>query len=220
MTEPWQLPFEDFEELAAAAPDHLRLAFVNGQVRTEDALSVEDFEELERQAPETFWLEYIGGELRVKGPGDGNHSCILMWLLRRLLQLRPDLSLYPNSGVKTEADRRGRTRTDGLLAPRHHLKGHGEWSDTDGFLMAVEITSRDHDSNRRRRIDKPIGYAAVEIPVYLLIDRDNATLTVFSEPEDGRYQQTSSYPWGATLDIPSPVNITLNTERLKNYADL
>ncbi|MGW0842075.1 Uma2 family endonuclease [Streptomyces sp. NPDC002787] len=209
---------EDFEELADAAPAHVRLEFVDGQVRTKEPLSVEEFEELERRCPETFRLEYISGKLQVKLPGDGTHSCIYMWLCRRFLQLRPDLSLYPNSGVRSEADRNGRTRTDGILAPRGHFKGHGEWSDTDGLLMALEITSRDQDTNHRRRTDKPLGYAAAGIPVYLLIDRDDNTLKVFSEPKDGRYQQAATYPWGATVELPAPVNITLKTEKLKDYA--
>ncbi|CAM5705359.1 Uma2 family endonuclease OS=Streptomyces alboniger OX=132473 GN=CP975_21930 PE=4 SV=1 [Streptomyces alboniger] len=85
--------------------------------------------------------------------------------------------------------------------------------------MAVEITSRDRDTNRRDRIEKPIGYAEADIPVYLLIDRDDNTVTVFSEPKDGRYQQAPSYPWGATIELPGPVDITLDTEKLKDYAD-
>lgn len=39
------------------------------------------------------------------------------------------------------------------------------------------------------------------------------------EVKGGRYQQSPSYPWGATVEIPSPVNITLSTEKLKDYAD-
>jgi Uma2 family endonuclease len=142
-----------------------------------------------------------------------------MWLLRQCMEQRPGLSLYPGSGVKSEAYRRGRARTDGVLAPRGHFKNHGEWSDPDGILMAVEITSRHPDTNHRRRVDKPIGYAEAHIPVYLFIDRDNDTVTVFSEPKEGRYQQSPSYPWGATVDVPSPVSITLDTEKLKDYAD-
>lgn len=141
------------------------------------------------------------------------------WLTRQCLLQRPGHGLYPFSGIKTEAHRNGRARTDGAFARRGHFKGHGEWSDPDGILMALEITVRDHDTNQRDRIDKPLGYAGADIPVYLLIDRDNNTITVYSEPKDGRYQQSPSYPWGATVEIPSPVNITLDTEKLKDYAD-
>ena len=38
-------------------------------------------------------------------------------------------------------------------------------------------------------------------------------------PTVRRHQQSPSYPWGATVEIPSPVNITLSTEKLKDYAD-
>ncbi|MFD7002096.1 Uma2 family endonuclease [Streptomyces mirabilis] len=214
-----QMPIEDFEELASVAPEHVRLEFVDGRLRTKDPLSVEDFEELERRAPETVRLEYVNGKLEVKAMPDGNHRSIFMWLLRQCMQQRPDLDLVPESGVKAEAYRKGRARTDGTLAPVDHFRGHGEWSDADGSLMAVEITSRDRDTNRRDRIDKPVGYAEADIPVYLLIDRDNNTVVVFSDPKDGRYQQSRSYPWGSTVELPAPVVITLETEKLKDYAD-
>ncbi|MFB6849448.1 Uma2 family endonuclease [Streptomyces sp. NPDC056373] len=213
------MPFEDFEDLLDVAPDHVRLEYVDGRVRTKDPLSVEDFEELERRAPETVRLEYINGKLEVKAMPDGNHREIFMWLLRQCLLQRPGLNLVPESGVKAEAYRKGRARTDGTLAAVDRFKGDGEWSDPDGSLMAVEITSHDRDTDQRDRIDKPLGYAAADIPVYLLIDRDNNTLTVHSEPKDGRYQQISRHPWGATVELPAPVNITLDTEKLKDYAD-
>jgi Uma2 family endonuclease len=213
------MPIEDFEELADAAPEHVRLEYVDGRVRTKDPLSVEDFEELERRAPETVRLEYINGKLEVKAMPDGNHRSIFMWLLRQCMQHRPDLDLVPESGVKAEAYRKGRARTDGTLVPVDHFRGDGEWSDPDGSLMAVEITSRDRDTNQRDRIDKPVGYAGAEIPVYLLIDRDSHTLTVFSKPRDGRYRHVSRHPWGASVELPAPVNITLDTEKLKDYAD-
>ncbi|MEU0070556.1 Uma2 family endonuclease [Streptomyces sp. NPDC006332] len=214
-----QMSIEDFEDLANAAPEHVRLEFVGGRLRTKDPLSVEDFEELERRAPETVRLEYINGKLEVKAMPDGKHPSLFMWLLRQCLLQRPDLNLVPESGVKAEAYREGRARTDGSLAPVDHYKGDGEWSNPDGTLMTVEITSRDRDTNQRDRIDKPIGYAEADIPVYLLIDRDDNTITVFSEPKDGRYLQAPSYPWGATIELPDPVNITLDTEKLKDYAD-
>ncbi|MFI6370907.1 Uma2 family endonuclease [Streptomyces sp. NPDC050546] len=210
------MPFEDFKELLDVAPDNVRLEYVDGRVRTKDPLSVEDFEELERRAPETVRLEYINGKLEVKAMPDGNHREIFMWLLRQCLMQRPDLNLVPESGVKAEAYRKGRARTDGTLAAVDRFKGDGEWSDPDGSLMAVEITSHDRDTDQRDRIDKPVGYATADIPVYLLIDRDNNTLTVHSEPKDGRYEQISRHPWGATVELPTPVNITLDTEKLKD----
>ncbi|MDX2544952.1 Uma2 family endonuclease [Streptomyces sp. WI04-05B] len=217
-----QMSVEDFEELVRRAPRELRnrLEFLGGRLCVRHGpLDVEEFEELAAVAPETVRLEYINGKVRVKAMPDGNHRSIFMWLLRQCMQHRPDLDLVPESGMKAEAYRKGRARTDGTLVPVDHFRGDGEWSDPNGALMAVEITSHDRDTDQRDRIDKPLGYAAADIPVYLLIDRDNNTVTVFSEPKDGQYRQTAASPWGATVDIPAPVGITLDTEKLKDYAD-
>ncbi|MEU9626225.1 Uma2 family endonuclease [Streptomyces luteogriseus] len=213
------MPIEDFEDLAEVAPKGVRLEYVDGRVRTKDALSVEDFEELERRAPETVRLEYINGKLEVKAMPDGNHREIFVWLQEQCMQHRPDLRVYGESGVRTEAYRKGRARTDGAVALKGHFKGHGEWSASNGILMAVEITSHDRDTNQRDRIDKPVGYAAVDIPVYLLIDRDSSTVVVYSEPRDGRYQQRAAHSWGSPVELPEPLGFTLDTEELKDYAD-
>ncbi|MBE4738182.1 Uma2 family endonuclease [Streptomyces sp. ND05-3B] len=213
---------EDFEELVRRAPRELRnrLEFLGGRLCVRHGpLDVDEFEELAAVAPETVRLEYINGEVEVKAMPDGNHRSIFMWLLRQCMQHRPDLDLVPESGVKAEAYRKGRARTDGTLVPVDHFRGDGEWSSPDGALMAVEITSHDRDTDRRDRVDKPLGYAAAGIPIYLLIDRDHNTVTVFSEPKDGRYRQTETHAWGVTVEIPAPVSITLDTEKLKDYAD-
>jgi Uma2 family endonuclease len=217
-----QMSVEDFEELVRRAPRELRnrLEFLGGRLCIRHGpLDVEEFEELAAAAPETVRLEYVNGRVVVKAMPDGNHTSIFMWLLRQCMQQRPDLDLAPERGVKAEAYRKGRAITDGFLAPVDHFKGHGNWSDTDGALMAVGITSHDRDTDQRDRIDKPVGYAAAGIPVYLLIDRDSATVSVYSEPKDGRYLQCSTRAWGATVELPPPVDITLDTEKLKDYAD-
>ncbi|KUN79775.1 hypothetical protein AQJ66_27860 [Streptomyces bungoensis] len=189
--------------------------------RTEDRpqMTAEEFEELERHAPETVWLEFVNGKIVVKPMPDGNHSEIYMWLLERCMHLRPDLRLHPERGLKTEAYRKGRARADGVLVPKGSLKGKGEWSEATGVLMAVEITSWDHDTARRDRVEKPDGYAAAGIPVYLLIDRDDCSVVVFDQPEDGRYRHEEKLPFGASVKLPDPVNITLDTEPLKEFAD-
>ena len=189
--------------------------------RTEDRpqMTAEEFEELERHAPETVWLEFVNGKVVVKPMPDGNHSEIYMWLLERCMQLRPDLRLHPERGLKTEAYRKGRARADGVLVPKGSLKGKGEWSEATGVLMAVEITSWDSDTARRDRVEKPDGYAAAGIPVYLLIDRDDCSIVVFNQPEDGRYRHEEKLPFGASVKLPDPVNITLDTEPLKEFGD-
>ncbi|MEU3300347.1 Uma2 family endonuclease [Streptomyces sp. NPDC006678] len=181
-------------------------------------MSVEEFEELARVAPETVTLEFINGKLGVKPVPDGDHATIIMWLVRQCMQQRPDLDLHPELELTVEAYRSGRARTDGALAPVGHFAGQQQWSAPEGVLMIVEVTSFDRDADARDRKEKPLAYAATGIPVYLLIDRDTDSLTVFSEPENGIYQQHPTYKYGDTVPLPAPVDITLATEKLKDYA--
>ncbi|MFD8064041.1 Uma2 family endonuclease [Streptomyces cyaneofuscatus] len=181
-------------------------------------MSVEEFEQLARSAPETVTLELVNGKLVVKPVPDGDHGTIFMWLLRQCMQHRPDLDLHPEQGLMVEAYRQGRARPDGALAPRRHFAGQGGWAPAEGVLMTVEVTSYDRDTDRRDRYEKPHGYAAAGIPVYLLTDRESGTLVVHSEPDKGRYRQRLSYDYGDTVALPHPVDITLDTEELKDYA--
>ncbi|MGR3936396.1 Uma2 family endonuclease [Streptomyces sp. BRA346] len=179
---------------------------------------VDEFEELARAAPETVWLEFINGKLEVKPAQDGLRGEIVMWLVRLFLEQRPDLSLYPYRGLKTETRREGRVRSDAVLAPRRHIVGHGEWSDPAGMLMAVEVTTRNPDVDRSLRGLKRDGYAAADIPVYLLIDRDDCTVTVHGDPKDAKYRSLTTRPYGQAVALPDPIGLTLDTEELKAYA--
>ncbi|GLX18960.1 Uma2 family endonuclease [Streptomyces lavendulae] len=183
-------------------------------------MSLEDFETLARRAPETVTLEFINGKLGVKPLPDQRHGAIIMWLLRQCMQQRPELALYPEQGLKVESYRTGRARADGALAPYdHYAAQEGEWADPAGTLMVVEVTSFDPDTDQRDRREKCTAYAQSGIPVFLLVDRDADMLTVHSGPEGGMYRQSVSYPYGKTVTLPSPVGITLDTEKLKDYAN-
>ncbi|MFF2527240.1 Uma2 family endonuclease [Streptomyces liangshanensis] len=180
-------------------------------------MSVEDFEQIARTAPKTVKLEFVNGKLEVKPVPDGDHDEIVLWLQTLCMQHRPELGLYAERGLRIEAYRKGRAVPDGVLAPRRHFVGHGLWSDPEGVLMVVEVTSYDSDTDRRDRNEKRDGYAAAGIPVYLLIDRDNGTLTVYSEPLNGVYQRQPSYPFGTDVQLPEPASLTLETEELTAY---
>jgi Uma2 family endonuclease len=85
--------------------------------------------------------------------------------------------------------------------------------------MVVEVTSRDRDADRRDRIEKPDGYAAAGIPVYLLVDRDTDSVTVHCDPEGGIYRSLTTRAFGAAVELPDPVGFTLDTQKLKDFAD-
>lgn len=83
--------------------------------------------------------------------------------------------------------------------------------------MVVEVTSYDSDTDGRDRREKPLAYARAGIPVYLLVDREVREVTVFSEPDGGRYEDVHIVPFGKDVELPDPVGITLHTEPLKDW---
>ncbi|MGW1956183.1 Uma2 family endonuclease [Streptomyces sp. NPDC001920] len=191
--------------------------------RASSQLSVDMFERIadfaERE-DETVRFEFIGGRIGLRKVTNGNHGAITMWLIRQCMRARPELDLNPLQGLKAEAYRKGRARPDGVLAPVDHFVGQGDWADPRGVLMAVEITSYDSDTHRRDRVEKPRAYAEAGIPVYLLIDRDNLSILVHSDPdlEDG-YRDIHVVRLGGKVALPDPVGIELDTEELKQYVD-
>lgn len=180
---------------------------------------VEEFEELARHAPESARLEFLNGRIGVKPMPDGNHAQIVAWLLKRCMQYRPELFLFPEQGLQIQAYRKGRARPGGALAPEEYFAGKGEWAEPAGVLMVVEVTSHDRDADRRDRIEKPDGYAAADIPVYLLVDRDTDSVTVHCDPEGGVYRSLTTRAFGAVIELPDPVGFTLDTQKLKDFAD-
>ncbi|MEJ8670397.1 MULTISPECIES: Uma2 family endonuclease [unclassified Streptomyces] len=191
--------------------------------RASSQLSVDMFEriaEFAEREDETVRFEFIDGRIGLRKVTNGNHGAITMWLIRQCMRARPELDLNPLQGLKVEAYRQGRARPDGVLAPVDHFVGQGDWADPHGVLMAVEITSYDSDTHNRDRVEKPRAYAEAGIPVYLLIDRDNLTVLVHSDPdlEDG-YRDIHVVRLGGKVTLPDPVGIDLDTEELKLYFD-
>lgn len=179
----------------------------------------EEFEEFARLAArvtEGIRWEFINGKIGVTPVPDGDHGRIVQWLARICLQADPGLWLH-DQGLKVETYRNGHARPDGTLASADAFVGQGEWADASDVLMVVEVTSYDSDTDRRDRVEKPRAYAETGIPVYLLIDRGTGEVTVHSEPDGVRYENTKTVPFGKPVALPAPVGITLDTEPLKDW---
>ncbi|AXG79293.1 Uma2 family endonuclease [Streptomyces paludis] len=185
-------------------------------------MSVEEFERLAKlveKESDAVRLEFINGRIGLKYMTDGDHSEIIRWLQKRCMQARPDLWLYAGGeiGLLVEAYRKGRAKPDAVLAPEKAFVGQGDWADPALSLMTVEVTSYDSDTDRRDRKEKPAAYAAAGIPVYLLIDRDHCTVSVFTEPSADGYGYCQVADFGKRVMLPDPVGIELDTEELKEY---
>ncbi|MFQ6326633.1 Uma2 family endonuclease [Nocardia sp. CWNU-33] len=186
----------------------------------ESLMTTEEFEELARAADriaEGVRLEFVNAQLAAKAMPDGDHGRIMQWLIRTFMMFRPELFLTPQQGLRIDRYRTGRARPDGALAAADAFVGQGEWADPEPVLLVVEVTSDDQGTERRDRQEKPRAYAETGIPVYLLIDRDSCEVTIYSEPRVDRYERSLTVPFGATVELPHPVNVELDTEPLKDW---
>ncbi|KAA6220861.1 Uma2 family endonuclease [Streptomyces albofaciens JCM 4342] len=176
-------------------------------------LSQEQFEELAHlglRVEEALRLELINGRIREKPIPDGDHAEIIAWLTRLCTQIDAGWWLHVGQGLRVEKYRKGNARPDGCLASSDAFVGQGEWADAEGVLMAVEVTSRDYDTNRRDREEKPKAYAEAGIPVYLIVDPNDATWHVLQL--DGRhYVETAKGIFGQEIPMPEPMGFTVRT---------
>ncbi|MFV2178785.1 Uma2 family endonuclease [Actinomadura sp. LOL_016] len=78
----------------------------------------------------------------------------------------------------------------------------------EGIAMVVEVTSSRPEPDRKA---KRYGYARASIPFYLLVDREERTTTLFSDPERGDYRHVDSVSFGKTLALPEPFGVDLDT---------
>ncbi|WP_051755811.1 Uma2 family endonuclease [Kitasatospora purpeofusca] len=181
-------------------------------------MSLEAFELIaETAALQEIALEFIDGEIGVKPAPDGDHGQIIAWLQRICMQHRPDLWLFAEQGLRIPSYGNGDARPDGTLAPAKYFAGQGEWADSRGVLLVAEVTSFDRRADERDRVKKPRAYAESGIPLYLLVDRDNDTVTVHSEPVKGSYRGTRTYDYGERVELPG-LDMVLDTEELKDYS--
>ncbi|GAA4240354.1 Uma2 family endonuclease [Actinomadura meridiana] len=157
-----------------------------------------------------FRAELVDGEIIVSPPHDGQHETIIVavddWVRDvHGLRLHRNLTLISPEGEYVP---------DGIAAPKGAFAWQEWHSKPDGVSMVLEVTS-DRRGNRkgaeRDRGPKRRGYAAADIPLYLLIDRLDGKATIFSEPRGDDYTHSASTTLGEDLPIPAPLEGVLPT---------
>lgn len=161
---------------------------------------------LELEPPEGCRAELIEGEIVVSPPPDRDHEDIvgkLTWLIAR--ESAAQLYAPGTMGLITPL---GRFIPDATVGAWGSFHGSDSWAEPSGVVMTVEVTSlrADKDRGTKRR-----GYAAAGIPLCLLVDRSEATTTLYSEPSGEDYRQDIRVPFGKELELPAPFSFTLDT---------
>ncbi|MDW4908195.1 Uma2 family endonuclease [Streptomyces sp. ADMS] len=164
--------------------------------------------------PEGFRAELIEGEIVVTPPPDGDHEDYINQIMKQVIRRsRTDMDFSGNKGLKLQSGGscpRNHVIPDGTFAPTklRLYRGADSWMPCDGVAMVLEVTSSKPQTDREA---KRRCYARGGIPLYLLIDREASSITLFSDPEKDDYRQHCTLPLGKPVALPEPFAFDLDT---------
>jgi Uma2 family endonuclease len=168
---------------------------------------------LSLETPEGYRAQLIDGEIVVTPPPGGNHEhCISLILEQVFASSATRMHVSGHKGLIVPAVAgQNMVIPDLTFAPKELdlFLDAPSWMRPSGVAMVVEVTSSvpDHDRNAKRR-----SYAAARIPLYLLVGRDEKTVSLFSGPVRDSYVNTATVPFGDSLQLPEPFSFTLETD--------
>lgn len=174
-------------------------------------VSVEQaFELFSAAAPEGWRVELVEGEIYVVPPANGEHEEIVSELSGQVRDHDRGLGRYTGIGLNVAgASGTGHVIPDLVIAPKGSFHDEEEWHAPSGVLLVAEVTS---DSTAfRDREQKIRGYARAGIPIYLLIDRGEGEVLVYSEPSGDDYTKGPKYKLGLAVPLPAPLGFELDT---------
>ncbi|HVV18121.1 MAG TPA: Uma2 family endonuclease [Pseudonocardiaceae bacterium] len=171
----------------------------------------------ELEVPAGWRAEVMGEQGLTLTPPPGNgHNVIVELVHRTLARTVPDdWGLYQTLGVSIPM-RLKLFVPDLVVIPRAVVAAgpDSEPVPAEHALLVVEVTSRGNAESDRKQ--KRWGYAHAAVPQYLLIDRfddDGPSITLFTEPVDGHYEQIHRLPFGREVRLPEPFEVDLDTSR-------
>ncbi|MEY9846718.1 Uma2 family endonuclease [Streptacidiphilus sp. MAP5-3] len=82
-------------------------------------------------------------------------------------------------------------------------------------LIAVEVVSPTNPENDWT--GKLRDYPLMRIPLYLIVDARQKTVTLFQEIDGDRYRMREDADFGQPIHVPEPFNFALDTSRLLGY---
>lgn len=164
--------------------------------------------------PEGFRAELIEGEIVVTPPPDGDHEKYISRIMRQVIKRsRTDMDVSGNKGLTLKSDEacpKNHVVPDATFAPIELdlFESAGSWMPCDGVAMVLEVTSTKPKADREA---KRRCYARGGIPLYLLVDRDASSVTLFSDPEKDDYREHCTRPFGKSLTLPELFAFDLET---------
>ncbi|MFJ4091899.1 Uma2 family endonuclease [Kitasatospora sp. NPDC089913] len=174
-------------------------------------------EELERTAPDGVRIEWSGDALVVQAAPSNLHQLNLAQVRRQFEQHEPEGYVPTERAVIVAPDGSAGRGPDLTYLPVEVLSAPGNRAPAAEALIAVEVVSPSSPGNDW--MDKLHDYAVMRIPLYLIVDPRERTVTLFSEPDHDRYHTRSDRKFGEGICIPEPFGFTLGLAALVPYED-
>lgn len=155
-------------------------------------------------------VEILGGRIIVSPSPLVTHGRIVVWLIEALSQacVANKWDRLPQTTVDLVATDE-RIVPDLLVYPGDQADDDRWMVPADGAVLVVEIvspSSTGDDYGRKRESCAKNG-----IPMYLIVDPYDATLTLCSEPAADGYRLVHAVDVGDKLGLPEPFGLTLDT---------
>lgn len=165
---------------------------------------------LTMDVPVGYRAQIVGGNI-VMSPWSQKFYMPIMRALRALLEPHAPSGHIADSApflfAFPEAERA--YGPDVYVAQESAFQGRGRYVDGEALSLVAELTStstRDADWD-----DKTPVYGKSGVPVYLLLDMQEETATVFWQPTSQGYDSRLTVPFGDPLHVPAPFDCELDT---------
>ncbi|MBT2398720.1 Uma2 family endonuclease [Streptomyces sp. ISL-100] len=172
-------------------------------------------QEARRAFPEGFKVEISGDTLIAQASPSIQHQRNLFHVRRQFDAHRPE-GYMPTENSDLASPRIGKVRNPDLTyvpddtadLPEHDIPA-------EVALIAVEIVSPSNPENDWAA--KLRDYPVMGIPLYLIIDARESTVTLFSDANHDKYHTRTDRKFGETIHIPEPFDFDLDLGRLNPY---
>lgn len=172
-------------------------------------------EEVQRIAPKGVKVEYTDGTIIMQAAPSVIHQRNLFHLRSQFDTHRP-AGYMPTENTDLESPRAAKLRNPDLCyLPEDAMEGEGNSVTADLTLIAVEIVSPSNPENDW--VGKLRDYAVMNIPLYLIVDGRDSTVTLFSDPNRDKYHTRTDRKFGEKIRIPEPFGFDLDLSTLNPY---
>ncbi|MEU1504090.1 Uma2 family endonuclease [Kitasatospora sp. NPDC005748] len=166
--------------------------------------------------PPSGWKIEISGDeiIMMAGPSVIHQRNLL--IVREQFDAHRPSDLMPSENTDLASPNVGKLRNPDLTyIPVSVVELAGNDVPAELAAIAVEIVSPSNPENDL--VGKVRDYPLMQIPLYLVIDPRDGTLTLHSEPGNGVYRRRWSGGFGDRVPVPEPFAFELTTTELIRY---